>query len=260
MKKNVLFFGIILSILSIISCKKDDDKTTPVNTGVLSNITVSLDANKPALRGGESLLGNLTADAWYFWATDSLKQSVDFALVNGGGMVFDQATRPDGIYPAGDMTMTIVNEIFFYDNTMAIVEVTGAELKSILERSVSVLPGSLKGWFLQCSENLKYTADLSKKAQVLNETNPDKPVIATEGERITSIKIKGVEYSPTTTYKVVTINYLAEGKDGFVTFANIPASKKQLHVDYRTAFVYYLKRNAVLTPKLTGRIVLTGTK
>ena len=142
---------------------------------------------------------------------------------------------------------------------LTIVQVTGSELKSILERSVSSLPTEYKGWFLQISKELKIQVNLSLQAQVLNET-VDPPVINTEGERIVSIKINNIDYSPDTVYTLFTYQWISSGEeDGFVTFRNISSSLKEdldcegCDMD-KEALKLYIETHTPVTPVIEGRI------
>jgi len=255
MKKLILPFAFLfLSSFAFQACSDDEEKT--VDTSVLGTVTIELDATKPVVRGVEAKIGNMIADAWMTYLRDSLNiADVQFALPNGGNIRYDETIRPNGIYPAGDYTMEIVNEICFYDNNLMSVSLTGAQLKSCLERSVSSLPDEYKGWFLQASKEFQYTVDLSKQAQVLDETDPDHPTIATEGERIVSMKINGQECNPESTYKFLGTDYMIQGNDGYVMLGQIPESQKQNLGDYRKALIFYLKHKSPITPTLSNRIV-----
>jgi len=250
-KKYLLLAGLFTISAFIVSCDREDpvDMTDSENVW---EVSVGLDASKPVIRGQEALLGNLFGDAWMAFVKDSLRENPDFAIPNGGNIRFNEGTRPSGIYPAGNYTEEHILEMCFYENSLMMITVTGTQLKAILERSVSSLPTDYKGWFLQCSKELNYTADLSKQAQALNT---DQNVITIPGERITSIKINGAEYSPTSSYKLLVLDYLgAEGKDGYVTFSEIDGSLKKDLGNYREALRYYLTKYSPVTPVLDGRI------
>ncbi len=250
MKNHLLL--LMLFSFSLFSCKPDNQ----IDTKIIGNITVDLDANKAVVRTREALIGNLISDAFMAYAKDSLHKNPAFALMNGGNIRFNEEKRPNGIYQAGDFTENEVNEILFYDGTLYLIPITGRQLKEILERSVSSLPTEAKGWFLQCSKELQYTADLTKQPQVLDETNPDTLKINIHGERITSVKINGQRLSSDSTYTVLINSYPGNGEDGYVTLGKIDASEKKNINDYRQALIYYLKNYSPLTPKNEKRITI----
>lgn len=252
MNKKYAIVIMLLAFVIMFSCKKEDENEVEV----YGTVTVEMTAARDIVRKQEALLGNMTADAWMFYVQDYLKKTADFALPNGGNLRFNEETRPEAIYPAGDYDSLTLAEIFFYDNSIVLVDVTGYQLKQVLERSVSVLPDQAKGWFLQCSKEISYTADLSKQAQILDETDPNNPFIVTEGERITSIKVNGVEVDSATVYTMVSTDYMCAGNDGFVTLKTIDKSLKDSIGDYREPFRYYLKEKSPVTPTLSGRIVI----
>jgi len=127
---------------------------------VIGESTVDLDAHKDVVRSRESNVGNLIADSWLEWFTDT-----DVALVNGGSI------RSDKIYPAGEITYLTVNEILAFRNEVMSVQMNGADLKQVLEISASALrvegdgcqdtcrPAS--GGFFQVG-GLKITIDITK--------------------------------------------------------------------------------------------------
>ena len=102
-------FILILSLF-ILSCERE--YKVVVNTNEIGYFGVDLDARKEVIRIQESLLGNLLADALKLYFSDKSKP-VDFAVINSGGIRFDDKTRPTGIYLASvPITTSIVEEIF----------------------------------------------------------------------------------------------------------------------------------------------------
>jgi len=254
-KVNLLFILTLSLLLAISACKPKEEDPNDV---VLGEVTVNLDANKAVVRTQEAVVGNFVADALKEYS-ESLGETVDFAVFNGGGIRFDSEGREDGIYPAGDFTVGYGEEMFPYGNTVMVVEVTGEELKTIFEHSISGLPvpeEGEEGRFLQVSKEIKVEIDLSKQVEVLNETDEDNPIIVTPGERITSLKINGTDFDSTATYTFATSNYIGEGGDSYVALANIDAAKrKDLGELCQEALKYYLEKNESVEPVIEGRII-----
>ena len=254
MRNTFIFLSIItLTCIFLNSCKPEE-----IDTSIVGEVTIDVDANKNTVRKIEALLGNMLCDGNMLFAKDSLSKNPDFAIFNGGNIRFNDETSPSGIYKAGKYTEDDILEILYYDGNLYLIELTGEQLKEILERSVASLPDEAKGWFLQCSKELNYTANLSEQGQIIDETDPDNITISTPGERITSIKINGQDYNLETKYSIIVPNYIGDGEDGFVTFANIDASLKEDLGDYRIAFTYYFKKYSPITPELDGRITINN--
>lgn len=204
----------------------DDDLITPKQVGtdeVVGHTDVALNAWKADIRSGESALGNLSADARWESAS-SRGYAPDVAIVNGGSIRFDASKREDGIYPAGPLTDEDINEIFpWTDDSILMINVTGEELKLILERSVSQLPGNETfGGFLHVSQNFQFDVDLSQPAQVISEAEILEP-----GERIRGMWLHGIEVQSTAVYRLAADSYLGGGGDGYLAMAQIPDELKE---------------------------------
>lgn len=255
--KKIFYFLFILISLSIVGCK-EDPPDNPDN--VIGQISVALDANKNVLRSQETFLGNIVCDAFKEYAEEK-GNNVDFAIFNSGGIRFNEEVHPDGIYPAGDCDSAMINEIFpWLDAVSSVVEVNGAELKSTFERAVSSLPSEYNGWFLQVSKEVKVVYDLTKTAQVIDNVSIPHS-ITTEGERVVSIKINGVEVKDDDIFHLTVSRWIANGNDGFVALGNISDDKKHLIYDCedcemdREALIYYIQKHSPVTASIEGRIV-----
>jgi 5'-nucleotidase len=144
-----------------------------------------LDARNNALRTGETNAGNLVADVI------RRRMAADVGLMNGGGI------RSNRLVPAGPLTRRDVQALLPFLNVLVKLEVTGATLLSVLERSVGAYPQEL-GAFLQVS-GLTVTFDPARPA----------------GERIVRLAIGGAPLDPNRRYSVGTNSYLAAGGDGY---------------------------------------------
>jgi 5'-nucleotidase len=157
---------------------------------------VPLDARKPAVRSQETNLGSLIADA--------LREAAgtDLALVNGG------AIRGDTIFPAGQLTRRDLLAIFPYQDKLVRLQVTGATLLAALENGVSRSAEDPEpGRFPQIS-GLRFAFD------------PSRP----KGQRILCAMVAGKPVSPTATYTLATLSFLAGGKDGYEMFRSLTAA------------------------------------
>jgi 2',3'-cyclic-nucleotide 2'-phosphodiesterase (5'-nucleotidase family) len=242
----------LIFVFSIQSCCKEANLSP---SDILGEITVDLDANSNVVRIKETLIGNLICDGIKS-EMDRRGETVDFVIMNGGGIRFNSNTHPNGIYKAGIFTSATIEEMLPFGDDNVIVKVTGKELKSIFERSVAQLPLA-EGPFLQVSKELKITIDTSKAPQIINElVSP--PIIVYRGNRITSIKINNAEYDSLATYTLVVNGFIAEqtDNDGYITFINISADRKENLGDSQAdAVKQYIKINTPITPVISGRII-----
>ncbi|WP_462408486.1 bifunctional metallophosphatase/5'-nucleotidase [Neobacillus sp. Marseille-QA0830] len=203
---------------------------------VIGKTTVDLIGGNPPARTGETNLGNLITDGMLAKAKTINPETV-IAFQNGGGI---RTT-----VPAGDITLAKVLEIMPFGNALAIMKLTGAEIKQALEFSVKDAPKAFGG-FLQVS-GLKFTYDSNK------------PV----GERVQSIEVKenGFNYTaidPKKTYVVANNIFTAKGGDGFDVFAQAYSEGRVSEpgfVDWET-FADYVGsfENQTVSPSLEGRI------
>ena len=145
-----------------------------------------LDSRRNSVRGQETAIGNLVADAMR-WATGA-----DVAMANGGGI------RADREYDAGTVLTRrdILTELPF-GNVTVMSEITGQQVLDAMENGVSrVEDGS--GRFPQIS-GMSIIYDPSAPA----------------GSRIVKLMIGDSEVDVNATYKFATNNYAMGGGDGY---------------------------------------------
>lgn len=241
----VLEIVLITSILN--SCRKNEEPPAPV---VIGEITVALDANAEIIRKKEALTGNFVTDA----LSETIRfkgHELEFCLINSGSIRYNTQKRPSGIYPAGSITNNDVIEMLPFGDIAVIVTMTGTQLKEVLERSVAQYPLA-KGPFMQLSKEIRISIDTLAAEQQLNAEGT---AIISPGARISSIEINGIPYDQSSNYKVLVINFISNGNDGFVTFNSIPTSQKIVLPDNIYSYVTdYVIVNSPITPILDGRI------
>ena len=145
------------------------------------------------VRYEETALGNLVADAL------RAGSNADIALTNGGGI--------RDVLNAGTVTVGDVIIVLPFGNYGVTMEITPAQLREVLEHSVSNQPNA-SGGFMQIS-GFSFVFD------------PDAEV----GSRVVSINIGGTQVSlndTQTTFIVATNDFLAAGGDGYSVFADLP--------------------------------------
>jgi 5'-nucleotidase/UDP-sugar diphosphatase len=162
---------------------------------VIGTTTGPIDGARESCRAVECQMGNLVADAMLDRVAD---QGATIAIANGGGL--------RASIDAGEITKGEVITVLPFSNTLATVDVSGADVIEALENGVSDIENGA-GRFPQVA-GLKYSFDISKPA----------------GERISDVQVLvgGDAWAPideAATYTVVTNNYVRGGGDGYGTFA-----------------------------------------
>lgn len=159
-------------------------------------------------RASESTLGDLVAQALYEGVSGIA--TPDLGITNPGGLRAELTYKGDtSTNPAntdGVVTYAEANAVLPFNNTVAIVKLTGAQLRSVLEQQWQTnADGTIPSRpYLQLglSSNVRVTAD------------PTAPT----GSRITSVRINGQLIDPAKTYTVSTLSFLAAGGDNFRAF------------------------------------------
>ena len=154
------------------------------------------ETSSESVRANETILGNIITDGMLAKAKD-FDQETTMAFQNGGGI---RAAINEGPITVGEVITVLP-----FGNTLAIMKVTGAEIKAAFEHSLKEFPKE-SGGFLHVS-GAKVQFDASK------------PV----GERVVSIAEKQAdgtykELVDTATYTVATNAFTAKGGDDFAMF------------------------------------------
>ncbi|MDV6379494.1 5'-nucleotidase C-terminal domain-containing protein [Sporosarcina sp. GW1-11] len=156
--------------------------------GATSKVFLNGLRNLGGVRAGETNLGNLITDGMLEKAKE-IDSEVTIAFQNGGGI--------RSSINKGEVTYGEVLTVLPFGNPLAIIELTGAELRSTFEHSVKEYPNE-SGGFLHVA-GMKFLFD------------PSKPV----GSRIVSLEVAGKEVVDTKMYKAATNVFTARGGDGF---------------------------------------------
>ena len=177
-----------------------------------------LDGVRENVRRRETNLGNLVTDVYREIAR------ADVAIQNGGGI-----RAP---IDAGEITFGEILGAFPFNNTVVSVELTGAELLSILERSASLPRDGTAGGFLQISG-----------AKVL-----------IKGNKVVKVDINGKPLDPKKKYTVATNSFTANGGDGY----ELLKDKPRLDTGYTIASTLkrHIAAKKAVSPRVEGRIVI----
>ncbi|MDR1561778.1 MAG: 5'-nucleotidase C-terminal domain-containing protein [Dysgonamonadaceae bacterium] len=127
----------------------------------------------------QSLLGNFTADAMFDFGTEEWG-SVDFAITNLGGM--------RAVLNKGPVTVGEMYEIYPFDNHLVLLELKGEPVEKLF-RVLAAKGGEA----------------ISKNVELV-----------ISGKEPESLKIGNKPVAEDKTYRIVTVDYLAEGNDGMM--------------------------------------------
>jgi 2',3'-cyclic-nucleotide 2'-phosphodiesterase (5'-nucleotidase family) len=190
-------------------------------------------------RGVESSLGNLVADI-QLWATsneDFGGTPAQIAIMNPGGLRDDLLFGDDG-----EVTYQEAAAVQPFANTLWTLDLTGAQLKQVLEEQWQPDGSSRPKLHLGISEGLSYVYDPT----------------AARGNHIVSMAFNGTTIADSDVYRVATNSFLASGGDSFTTFAKGTNATDTGQADL-AATVSYFAAHDVVDPAPLGRAVLAGT-
>ncbi len=207
-----------------------------VIVGAISSAITRADGG--ADRGSESTLGNLVADI-QLWATSNEAfggEPAEIAFMNPGGV------RDDLLYgDDGQVTYKAVANVQPFANTLVTMNLTGAQLRAVLEEQWQPDGSSRAKLHLGVSEGFRYVYQAD----------------AARGEHIVSLSLNGVEIAPTDVFRVATNSFLASGGDNFTTFAAGSNATDTGQIDL-SATVDYFEQHPLVDPAPLGRAVLAG--
>lgn len=177
-------------------------------------------------QGDNSNLGNLLADytleGGNDWTKINLKQTVDAALINIGGI---RTT-----IGKGDIMLKNIFEVMPFENELIIVKMKGSDLPGLFE----------------------YYA----KTQVNNPVSH--LYIETKNGQLTKSLINGKAMDPNKDYYIATSDYLALGGDNMKFFAQGEAIPTGIKL--RDLYIEYFKKNPEIVPATDVRLNFIGKK
>ncbi len=187
----------------------------------------ALDGRKNVVRGGESTLGNLIADAM------RMATGADAALINGGGIRGDRL-----IAPGSPLTRRDLMETLPFGDKVVVLKLDGTTLRATLEHGVSTAE-RLSGRFLQVS-GLGFTWDRGGPL----------------GARVRAVTVGTAPVDPARTYLIAVGAYIAGGGDGFAMLKSaqrIPNAVAGFGV--ANLLIDHVARLGTIAPRIEGRIL-----
>jgi len=212
-------------------------KNTPTEATALKRLASPRDGGdptKPSVRKNETELGNLITDGMLDKAKEFNPNTV-IAFQNAGGIRAD--------IDEGPITLGDILTVLPFGNTLATMELSGAEIKEALEHSVRLFPAE-NGGFLHVS-GMKFTFDSTKPAgnrvqeMVVEETNGSYS-----------------EIQLTAKYLVATNAFTAKGGDGFTVFQKAYNEGRVTDLGLADWEILrdYVNKLKIINPQIEGRI------
>lgn len=197
--------------------KKQQEEILDKVIGVTKN---TLDGSYENVRTKETNLGNLIGDILLD------KTKADISLFNGGN-IRDTIEK-------GNITRRDIVDVFPFSNTIVTKELTGTQIKDVLEHGVKLYPEKNSA-FLQVG-GISYHFDPKQK----------------EGEKITDILKDGEPLDLNKKYVVVTNDYIASGGDEFPCFSKEPILKEFGSLE--SIVIKYIEYKKEISKSIDGRI------
>jgi len=187
----------------------------------------------------ESLVGNVVADAM---RAKYVPIGVDFAITNSGGLRADLTCPtsdngsdfcPASLYPfpAGEFPITRGQNLTVlpFGNIVVTLTVNGAELKTMLENGIGLMP-AVQGRYPQVS-GLCFTYDIALAAG-------SRVTGAVRADTAGNCTATTVDLTTATSYKIAENDFMANGGDGYPFFTPRVTTQdimEQVVADYVTA-------------------------
>ena len=210
----------------------------PIAGAVVGTVAQDVTGDSGGNRGIETPMGDLIADA-ILWGTQSGNTQLAFMNVGGVRNSFLVNGIANGEKP-GEITYTEAYNVAPFGNLLVSLDMTGQQIKDTLEQQfIAGRPGGRDALGLGVSAGFSYTWDA---------TQP-------QGSKVVpgTMSLHGVPMDMAATYRVGTINFLANGGDsfsGFMAGTNLLGGKEDL-----ANLVDYLGAHPGITPpadRVTG--------
>jgi 5'-nucleotidase/UDP-sugar diphosphatase len=188
-------------------------QVAPVIGGVLGRSKVRLVRDYRA----ESLLGSFVADMMRG------EGAADIGFQNAGGL---RADLPEGAVTKGD-----VLDALPFLNTVIVCEMTGGQIREVLEQSFSLRRGMMQ------VSGMRATYDMKRP----------------EGKRLVEAQVAGIPLDDNKIYRVATSSFIANGGDLYETFTK--TKQEDLGKPLSEVMMDYIRKQKMIEPPQTGRLV-----
>ncbi|HWM16050.1 MAG TPA: bifunctional metallophosphatase/5'-nucleotidase, partial [Microbacterium sp.] len=209
---------------------------TVVGGEVVGTVTEDITGDSSGDRGIETPMGNLIADAILAGTSAPENGGAEIAFMNVGGIrasfIVDNQSHAEA---PGEITYAEAFAVAPFGNIVVTLDMTGQQIKDVLEQQYIPTRGR-QFLHIAASEGLTYTWDKT----------------APQGAQIIDLQLNGTPIDPAATYRVATLNFLAEGGDQFTVFTegtNLVGGPEDL-----ANLVAFLEANPGLAAPATDRV------
>lgn len=187
------------------------------------NVPIGTSTSLMDYKRPESLLTNLTSDVMKEYGDEFIQGASVIAVMNVHG---HRATMPKGTVTIGNLF-----EIYSFDNTIAFLDLKGSDLKKMFDAYARIGGGGI-------SSNVK---------------------LIIEDNRVKSVTVDNKPIDDNNIYKIVTLDYLAEGNDNMSVFLNA-ISLNNTGITLRDLMIDWVKEQTLMGKEiesvLDGRIII----
>jgi 5'-nucleotidase len=184
---------------------------------VVGTVKEDITGDSNTCRCEETPMADLLADA-ILWGTEAPETGgADLALMNVGGVRAELLMEPSGDEAAGEVTYREAYNVAPFGNLLTTMNLSGQQLYDLLNQQYQPgVEGRRPMLALGVSEGVTYQWEWTGTQPAANT----QPGAGTTGGRVVpgSLKIDGVAVDGDAIYRVATLNFLANGGDGFTVF------------------------------------------
>ncbi|MDY0909920.1 5'-nucleotidase C-terminal domain-containing protein [Microbacterium sp. CFBP9034] len=221
----------IAALVAQAKATADIEGAVPLGT-ITGDLNRAKQASGAENRGGESTLGNFVADA-QLWSAKRTDADTQIAFMNPGGLRADMTVSPDGI-----LTYKEAAEVQSFANTLVTMDLTGDQIRAVLEQQWQPATASRPFLKLGLSEGFEYVYDPAAPA----------------GSRILGMTLDGLDIDPLGSYRVVANSFLASGGDNFFALGQGTDKRDTGQVDLES-MVAYMAEIKVAAPDYAQRSI-----
>ncbi|MDP9444424.1 MAG: 5'-nucleotidase C-terminal domain-containing protein, partial [Actinomycetota bacterium] len=178
----------------------------PIAGRVVGTVAEDITGDASGNRAIETPMADLVADS-ILWGTSGDNGAAQVAFMNVGGVRSSLLVNDisNGEQPH-EVTYSEAYDVAPFGNLLVTMDLTGAQIEEVLEQQYQPIParGSRPMLALGVSQGFGYAWDASQP----------------QGQRVVpgSMRLNGQPVQPDATYRVATLNFLAEGGDSFTAF------------------------------------------
>ncbi|MGA8315496.1 MAG: bifunctional metallophosphatase/5'-nucleotidase [Bradyrhizobium sp.] len=204
------------------------DRLVPIANRRAGSVTATL--SRVPNNSGESVLGDIIADAQLAATAGATLGNAVIAFTNPGGLRADVTRKDDGVVTYADLFASQP-----FGNQLVTLSLTGNQIKNALEQQW-LDPRRTR--ILQVSKGFSYAWDSGKPL----------------GEHViaASMSLNGERIDPARSYRVTVNNYLSAGGDGFTVLKE--GAAQQFGVNDVDALDAYFQANGPISPTAADRI------